>query len=68
MTHHYPFIGDRLIIGKFCAIGKGVEFVMNGANHRMASATTYPFNIFGHGWEACTPTLNRRDHTDQDGG
>ena len=68
VTHHYPFIGDRLIIGKFCAIGKGVEFVMNGANHRMASATTYPFNIFGHGWEACTPTLNRRDHTDKDGG
>ena len=45
VTHHYEFIGDKLIIGKFCAIGKGVEFVMNGANHRMASVTTYPFNI-----------------------
>ena len=31
----------KLIIGKFCAIGKGVEFVMNGANHRMNSVTTY---------------------------
>lgn len=30
VTHHYEFIGDKLIIGKFCAIGKGVEFVMNG--------------------------------------
>lgn len=20
VTHHYPFIGDKLIIGKFCAI------------------------------------------------
>ena len=58
VTHHYEFIGDRLIIGKFCAIGKGVEFVMNGANHRMASVTTYPFNIFAHGWEKCTPTLD----------
>ncbi len=58
VTHHYEFIGDELIIGKFCAIGKGVEFVMNGANHRMASVTTYPFNIFAHGWEKCTPTLD----------
>ena len=59
VTHHYEFIGDRLIIGKFCAIGKGVEFVMNGANHRMASVTTYPFNIFAHGWEKCTPSLDQ---------
>ena len=59
VTHHYEFIGDQLIIGKFCAIGKGVEFVMNGANHRMSSVTTYPFNLFGHGWEAYTPSLEQ---------
>lgn len=57
VTHHYEFIGDKLIIGKFCAIAKGIEFVMNGANHRMYSVTTYPFNIMGHGWEKVTPTL-----------
>lgn len=57
VTHHYEFIGDKLIIGKFCAIAKGVEFVMNGANHRMCSATTYPFNLMGGGWEKCTPSL-----------
>ena len=28
VTHFYDFIGDKLIIGKFCAIAKGVEFVM----------------------------------------
>ena len=28
VTHFYDFIGDRLIIGKFCAIAKGIEFVM----------------------------------------
>ncbi len=55
VTHHYDFLGDRLIIGKFCAIGRGVEFIMNGATHRMGSATTYPFNIFGHGWEGSAP-------------
>ncbi len=25
VTHFYDFIGDRLIIGKFCAIAKGVS-------------------------------------------
>lgn len=58
VTHHYPFLGDKLIIGKFCAIAKGVEFIMNGANHRMGSVTTYPFNIMGGGWEAFTPALD----------
>ncbi len=35
VTHFYEFIGDRLIIGNFCDIAKGVTFIMNGANHRM---------------------------------
>lgn len=47
VTHHYDFIGDKLIIGKFCQIGAGVEFVMNGANHQMNAVSTYPFYIFG---------------------
>ena len=58
VTHHYEFLGDKLIIGKFCAIAKGIEFVMNGANHRMNSVTTYPFNIMGGGWEQFTPSLD----------
>ncbi len=58
VTHYYEFNGDKLIIGKFCAIAKGVEFIMNGANHRMCSVTTYPFNIMGHGWEKATPSLD----------
>ncbi|MDE7087671.1 MAG: Vat family streptogramin A O-acetyltransferase [Clostridia bacterium] len=57
VTHHYEFNGDKLIIGKFCAIAKGVEFIMNGANHRMCSVTTYPFNIMGNGWEKAAPSL-----------
>ncbi|MDD4694050.1 MAG: Vat family streptogramin A O-acetyltransferase [Firmicutes bacterium] len=57
VTHHYEFLGDKLIIGKFCAIAKGIEFVMNGANHRMCSVTTYPFNIMGSGWEKATPAI-----------
>lgn len=50
VTHFYDFIGDRLIIGNFCAIARGVTFVMNGANHRMDCATTYPFYIMGGDW------------------
>ncbi|KQZ83019.1 chloramphenicol acetyltransferase [Mesorhizobium sp. Root157] len=51
VLHHYPFIGDRLVIGRFCAIAEGARFIMNGANHAMSGFSTYPFNIFGHGWE-----------------
>lgn len=50
VTHFYEFIGDQLIIGNFCAIARGVCFVMNGANHRMDCATTYPFYIMGRDW------------------
>lgn len=59
ITHHYEFLGDKLIIGKFCAIAEGVKFIMNGANHRMDGITTYPFNIFGSGWEKVTPTVEQ---------
>ena len=58
VTHHYEFLGDKLIIGKFCAIAKGIEFIMNGANHRMNSVTTYPFNIMGGGWEKHVPKFS----------
>lgn len=52
VLYHYDFIGDKLIIGKFCAIASDVKFIMNGANHKMSSFTTYPFGIFNNGWEA----------------
>lgn len=57
VTHFYPFIGDKLIIGKFVSIAKGIKFIMNRANHRMNGITTYPFNILGSGWEKVTPKL-----------
>nr|WP_236839401.1 Vat family streptogramin A O-acetyltransferase [Beggiatoa leptomitoformis] len=58
VKYHFDFIGDKLIIGKFCMIASGATFIMGGANHRMDGITTYPFTIFGHGWETITPTLN----------
>ena len=47
----FDFTGDKLIIGKFCMIASGVTFIMNGANHLTEAISTYPFAIFGHGWE-----------------
>lgn len=57
VTHHYDFNGDKLIIGKFCQIAAGVNFVMNGANHQMNAASTYPFYIF-EGWDQKAPPLS----------
>ena len=51
VLYHFPFVGDKLMIGKFCAIARGVKFVMNGGTHRMSGFSTYPFEIFGQGWE-----------------
>lgn len=51
ILYHYDFLGDKLIIGKFCAIASGVRFIMNGANHKMNGFTTYPFAIFRNGWD-----------------
>ncbi len=55
VLYHFPFIGDKLVIGKFCALARGVRFIMNGANHLLSGFSTYPFYIFGNGWESVTP-------------
>ncbi|MBQ9206319.1 MAG: CatB-related O-acetyltransferase [Treponema sp.] len=54
VTHLYDWNGDRLVIGKFCQIAAGVEFVMNGANHQMNAVTTFPFYTL-EGWNAPPP-------------
>ena len=54
VTHFYPWFKDKLIIGKFCQIAAGVEFVMNDANHQMNAASTYPFYTL-EGWDMGTP-------------
>lgn len=54
VTHLYDWNGDRLIIGKFCQIAAGVEFVMNGANHQMNAVTTFPFYTL-EGWDMDPP-------------
>jgi virginiamycin A acetyltransferase len=51
VKYHFDFIGDQLIIGKFCMIASDVTFIMNGANHLTQSISSYPFAIFGHAWK-----------------
>lgn len=51
VKYHFDFIADKLIIGKFCMIASDVKFIMNGANHLTNAISTYPFAIFGKGWE-----------------
>ncbi len=55
VLYHFDFVGDKLIIGKFCCIASGVKFIMNGGNHRTDWFTNYPFPVFGQGWEAAMP-------------
>ena len=54
VTHLYEWNGDKLIIGKFCQIAAGVEFVMNGANHQMNAVSTFPFYTL-EGWDMEPP-------------
>lgn len=50
VRYHFEHIGDRLKIGKFCALATGTNFIMNGANHAMTGFSTYPFHIFDAAW------------------
>ena len=54
VTHHYEWNNDKLMIGKFCQIAAGVEFVMNGANHQMNAVSTFPFYTL-EGWSMNSP-------------
>ncbi|MDR2489891.1 MAG: CatB-related O-acetyltransferase [Spirochaetaceae bacterium] len=59
VKHFYPeFYHDKLIIGKFCQIASGVEFIMNGVNHQMRCASTFPFYIFEK-WNEPAPPLDK---------
>lgn len=42
----FPGVRERLVIGKFVQIARGVYFITSSANHPMTGFTTYPFRIF----------------------
>lgn len=51
VLYNYDFSKVKLIIGKFCAIAAETRFIMTG-DHKLDAISTYPFPIFGHGWES----------------
>lgn len=51
VRYHFDAIGDRLKIGRYCALAQGTTFIMNGANHALTGFSTFPFHIFGPDWE-----------------
>lgn len=55
VLYNFDFEDDKLVIGKFCSIASGAKFILNGGNHRTDWLTTYPFPVFGHGWEKAMP-------------
>lgn len=50
VLYNYDFAKTKLVIGKFCAIASEVRFIMTG-DHKLDAISTYPFPIFGNGWE-----------------
>ena len=55
--HLYEWNKDKLIIGKFCQIAAGVQFIMNGANHQMNAVSTFPFYTL-EGWDMNPPKIS----------
>jgi virginiamycin A acetyltransferase len=53
----YAYGPERLEIGRYCALGEGVRFLMAGANHAMLGPSTFPFGIFGGTWAETTMDL-----------
>lgn len=53
----YDFSPERLILGKFCQIADGVQFITASANHRYDGISSFPFAIFGGGPAEGRPSL-----------
>ena len=63
VLYNRPEFGDKLIIGKFCAIGANTKFIMGAANHSVSTVSTYPFSLFGGKWaKAARSTYDLTPH------
>ncbi|WP_137699480.1 CatB-related O-acetyltransferase [Marimonas lutisalis] len=52
----FAFSPEKLVIGKFCQIADGAQFITASANHRYDGVSSYPFAIF-HGQTEGAPSL-----------
>lgn len=53
----FPGAPERLVIGRFCQIAHGVQFVTSSANHRYDGLSSYPFAIFQSRFGQGAPSL-----------
>lgn len=63
VLYHFDFIGDKLIIGKFCQIASGVTFVMNGGSHYLGGFSSFPFVVFQSIWPEVPFIPNHKQDT-----
>lgn len=63
VLYHFDFMGDKLIIGKYCQLASGIRFIMNGSNHSMAGISTYPFRVMGKAWAAAPMAVTSKGNT-----
>lgn len=50
VLYNYNYSKVKLVIGKFCALAAETRFIMTG-DHKLDAISTFPFPIFGNGWE-----------------
>ncbi len=50
ILYNYDYSKVKLVFGKFCAIAAETRFIMTG-DHKLDAISSFPFPIFGHGWE-----------------
>lgn len=63
VLYHFDFIGDKLIIGKFCQIASGARFIMNGGSHNLTGYSSFPFIIFQSMWPQVPYVPNSKGDT-----
>ena len=51
VLYNYNTAIVKLVIGKFCALAAETRFIMTG-DHKLDAISTYPFPVFGQGWES----------------
>lgn len=56
----YLYGPQRLVIGRFTALGPGATFIMPGGSHPMIGPSTYPFTMFGGTWSENTLEVFRQ--------
>lgn len=61
LLYHFPGMGDRVKIGKYCSIACGAKIMCSIAHHSKRSLAYYPFPIIPDHWELDKEDLHWED-------